>query len=231
MSCIQADEITPKNGSYVSINHVRTPIYSWEIAPRSYVDTAIVNNLIYQTPLVSTSIGTNPTYVGINNASGTSPGVVSGAAQTLGGAITLTAPLTLSTSLNAASATFSGDVTITGTSAALNPVFSGALETAAAMSITLKRFNNIVYYHCAGLGAALQATTADYLSCPTSTLAAGFSPAATQIIYGGCLDDTTPGVCLHQINSNGSIQLSDNSAKFSGAGNLTISPVSGFWFM
>jgi hypothetical protein len=70
MSAISADIITPKNAQYISINKVRTPVYSWEVANKQYVDGAIPN------------------------ANGTNPGVISGVAQTLGGALTLTAPLT-----------------------------------------------------------------------------------------------------------------------------------------
>jgi hypothetical protein len=71
MSSIDVDIISSKNSPYVTINQVRTPVYSWEIANKKYVDNSV------------------------ENANGTNPGVISGVAQTLGGALTLTAPLTL----------------------------------------------------------------------------------------------------------------------------------------
>jgi hypothetical protein len=70
MSVVEADFIASKRSPYVSINQIRSPVYSWEAANKAYVDSVIPSL-----------------------ASGSNPGFISGAAQTLGGALTLTSPL------------------------------------------------------------------------------------------------------------------------------------------
>jgi hypothetical protein len=94
MSSIDVDTICPKNASYVTINKVRTPVYSWEVANKAYVDYQVVNNITCVTPLVSTP-EPNTINISVNNANGTLPGVISGAAQTLGGALTLSSNTTV----------------------------------------------------------------------------------------------------------------------------------------
>ena len=79
------------------------------VITRAYLET-ILTNVVFETPMSAS--GTNPMYVSIASAAATSPGVISGLAQTLGGPLTLTGGLSVIGNMTVGgSASFLGTVT------------------------------------------------------------------------------------------------------------------------
>ena len=84
-TCLNADIVSAKRGSYVTINRVRWPIYSWEVANKEYVDTKVGAGYTYISPMHKDDI-TFQVY--IDEAASGSAGVVSTGAQYFTGAKT-----------------------------------------------------------------------------------------------------------------------------------------------
>jgi hypothetical protein len=146
MACVDADFIGPKNAPYVTINKVRWPIYSWEVANKAYVDAQTGSHLSYIYPLGTVSDITNTDII-VNNAVGTLPGVISGVAQTLGGALTLTAPLI------GAAITATGQ--LSGASASVGSSTPAVITTSGALQVANNTASLSTSTGCATLAGGL----------------------------------------------------------------------------
>ena len=105
MSCnINADVISAKNGSYVTINRVRWPVYDWELSPKTYVDIKVGATYVYVAPLHKDDI--TLTIYADEAASGVA-GVVSTGSQYITGAKTFENALVASTSPGSANSVIS----------------------------------------------------------------------------------------------------------------------------